>query len=154
MSIDHNLYIGPYVVCQNPSIEITESLKTCPKVKCKRAGRETLSAYCCDCGAETQFEDFPLTDRKVCSDEVFQAFNERLYCSYDDDLVDIWLPNIKYGVDRIDIENLDGAVPLAGDHLNEVDLFMTAFRVELDILEDAYGKDKVVVLWGIVGHYS
>ena len=40
------------------------------------------------------------------------------------------------------------------DHLNEVDLFMTAFRVELDILEDAYGKDKVVVLWGIVGHYS
>jgi hypothetical protein len=125
-------------------------------MKCKRRGKETPSAHCCDCGTKitTQQEFLPV--KKVDIWRIEDAIKERLTTDdFDpDSLVDIWVPNVKYGVDQIDVETLEGAVPLAGDHLNEVDLFTKAFRAELDILEAAYGKDKVAVQWGIVGHYS
>lgn len=155
MSVDHNLYVGPYAVCQNSEITGARSIALCSKKSCKNYKQELTSHFCPDCGSEVNESRIPVAIRSVNTQNL--DVKSRLY-SPDDidsgDLTDIWLPNVKYDVARRDIDHLNGAVPLSVDHLAEVDLFIKAFRPELAALETAYGKESVSVQWGIVGYYS
>jgi hypothetical protein len=173
MSIDHTVYIGPYVECTDTIINHPEDFRTCINEKCPNYNEQAKpSPYCPECGhhikSATQIRQAKKTDvHHIC-----QKINEVLAPIENYDLNNCyWVCNkenptfYNYDPRRSDglaltydeeygfkIEKGSKSGILSPN--DGLELFKSMHKIELDVLIEAYGEENVQIMWGILNWVS
>ena len=168
MSIDYTVYVGPYVKCMNPLVDIEEGYNACTNPVCKLYKRELLGVgsvkgFCQGCGQPIGTLIRKKQKSKINPWEVRESINEQLanVCAEsaewvelilaDEAKFDIWIPN----VDRGNGEQFDPKSEYKyfdmTDHdiVGDIDAFKTNFVKEIQTLVEAYGDANVRIRWGV-----
>lgn len=157
MGIDYYANIGPYVVCQNSTMEVEETVDGCPK--CQRHRWEKVK-FCPDCG--TLIAEFSRTviKHKINAHELVEVLDEALSLRNDaynlPKNVDVWKSNRGtnsfVSADLADRFNYDiGLLDLTDINIMEqITAFKEQFKKELVVLREQYGPENVNVCWGVV----
>jgi hypothetical protein len=156
MSVDTNIYLGPYVRCKKEYVPITEERKGCPKCKSDfQAG-----SFCAVCGGKTGTFRVEMETEKVEPFAFTAALKERLYFAganteFSNDF-EFYLPNVSIpGIDRE--KRLDGdeniCQAIDSDQISEEKrVFSKFFSKELAKIKKAYGE--YFIEWGVLKWYS
>jgi hypothetical protein len=157
MSVDRNVYIGPYAECVYKQEKTTEERTGCVNAKCKAHREESADAFCSKCGKATstftvEVDEEP-ADVADLTDETLSAADSGAY----QDSIDrtYVIPNMRRkGAPKLeDVEDLDGAIDLrTRDMAAECAWYEQAFAKELGALRPAFAS--VEVKWGLLQWFS
>ena len=161
MGIDYNVYIGPYVLCQNEKVEAEEMMRTCPKKSCpghKKRPHPHGSKFCTECGSK--FDEVPVkvkTDR-VESWELLEELENQI-CIITDEFkgipkhCDIWISNGGLGK-HFDPKYDTWVAELGAVGEESIQEFEEKCAKSLTRLCDEYGEKNVEIKWGTIGWMS
>lgn len=155
MSIDHQVYVGPYVACK-----VSKAQHTRRERQCLQCHQPRLSApFCFACGGRVDWVETPIEADAVNEDEVSQALDEVLSPLPGDNPYDgwhFWFVNVpsRWGGRELWFDEDDETLlqePIWGKLIgDEIDRFEAVFAAELKTLHKLYDKDNVEVRWGVV----
>jgi len=169
MGVDYNVYLGPYLKCQNPDVDKQVTKLTCPNTSCaKHMQWRGHDPFCAKCGS--QIVDVTTTQHKprVCGSSLLEELNEvfyapgTCYAQYPfEDHVDVWIPNTKpktiFGSRQASFDaRYDTGMTRVCPSLieDETDAFKRVFVKELTKMCEAYGADCVSIHWGLLSYAS
>lgn len=155
MSLDHRLYLGPYVYCGNPTIETTRFIRTCLKKTCMQHGHYLRTTFCGDCGGQVEMTVTPCKASTVhAGDVAVDRSTKRIrYFSFGEH--DTWFPNETWaGSEDWDLTLTGEREVAVGVPAREKAAFVTAFQHEIAFLRSIYGETAVEARWGLLGKYE
>ena len=162
MGLDYTVYVGPYVKCINPLVDVEEKYRACTNPVCKSFKKQTSeSGFCKDCGQPIGTITRTKKKAKVSAWELREQINERLAnvnteypwdeLKRPDAEVDIWISNINgKGGDRFDPKSESKYFDLTNfDIGREMETFGIDFHKEIGQLVAAYGSENIEIRWGV-----
>jgi hypothetical protein len=168
MGIDYSVYVGPYVKCTNPLVEVESSIRTCTNPVCKTYKNQIwdlTAKYCRECGSPIGETAIKKSNTKVNASELYEhGVKEQLHMAgresgweelkRKDAEIDIWIANVKRpeadcGI-NFDPKSDRKYIDLTHhSKIDSIEQFTDAFYKEITQLREAYGSDNVEVKWGI-----
>lgn len=159
----HYTYIGPYLRCESRLVPFTQSIMACTNTTCSRYGVVLRAPYCPACGTERKNHTRDVTvdavDRWRLSEHINEALSMPTGDTYEVEAPDIpihfWIPNRQgVGTDYSCHDEIRIARITAERIASEATEFNTQYADVLPALYEAYGRDKVQLLWGVVHYYA
>lgn len=155
MSIDHTVYLGPYLRCkssQKQEAVVSWGCKTCEIVLYSR-----VQKFCTDCGsAMGDWEKVESVDL-VNADEVSENIDEQLTCVEIEGFF-LWKPNLNKPDEkrffRFDPDHKDDFEYNPEKDSTEIARFLHEYKDAICKVKDAYGENNTEVTWGLVYHVS
>jgi hypothetical protein len=177
MGLSSQLYFGTYVCCNRTSKQLSMTTRSCQTKNCSKfdlpVGYDIL--FCSHCGSQiADIADHINVETKVDTWAIDERIDGRFYIAPGDASYkhreatgeDIWLPNVAYSLGT---EGLAALKPGQQSHgrwscdnsflIQEVDAnqilfdmaaFEHEFLKEIEILKRYYGKDNVIIKWGLI----
>lgn len=154
MGVDYNAYVGPYIRVHNPPKDSTEKYYTCVNNKCGNHEKDVSSEYCSECGKKIELLEIPCKER--IDFDVYEEFGDRLAESLSeyrpDEFEDyqFFVPNTGKIGNHVDcrdtsVKSFDLEKPKM-----EINHFTSAFKKEIARIKKVFGKDVVVIEWGVL----
>jgi len=154
MGYEFRVYLGPYMVCLNPRIEVAHSVLTCSKDDCPRSMRAVSADenFCPRCGAPVAHRAVTRKKQKIDIHDVV-AVDTFVVFGADPDR-DILLPNrTTWGARPLWLESDLGESEIEiTPALVSADaaVFIRDYREHIDKVVTAYGKGNVEIKWGVL----
>lgn len=143
MSYSDEVYVGPYLRCQNRKVESTIEC-----VGCDACGtRHQKVKFCAACGSSIKKYD---AKDIVDAVEWYEALDgdSEMSCALTKDGVDFLIPNDGGGPDRSDDDGAYDIAPITIEE--EMGEFVADYGEQIQLARDAYGPNAVSVQWGIL----
>jgi hypothetical protein len=173
MSINHTVYIGPYVLCHDTLVDQPEDFRTCMNKTCRNHNHKANSPpFCPECGHKIQGITQIQKTKKVNTSIIYENLNEVLSPveNFEDDNC-YWVCNKQnptcYSYDPCCCGELSltyaeeygfriegGSHPGILSPDDGLELFKSMYKAELDVLIAFYGEANVEVFWGILNWAS
>ena len=166
MSVDYQVYCGPYVECKPQTVLGKTSRRACTNENCTRYGISTVDTYCPKCGGKigncskdtvTDVQDQDEIDNDLSVlipliNEVIEGMTKsHLY------VVPICYDAEKENV-RKDIGEFDARTEFEIREINgeiiAAEISFVKDLPDMETLQKAYGVDNVVVKWGVLNYLS
>jgi hypothetical protein len=159
MSVNYNVYIGPYIQAYNPAKPGFHEYYGCPSETCNKDKKKSADKFCPKCGTAITLLKVPKKAKVTfhvydeCDDRLNDLHVERRPLDKAD--YEIFTPNVgKFGhqfTDRDDAQIIEFNETIM---LAEVNRFKIEFSNEILKLEKAFGEKDVKVMWGVITYYS
>lgn len=151
MSVSYKVYIGPYIEVRVPK---TDKVKACPASDCKLYGKKSWQRFCPECGSKVEMVS--VLPKEISDFDMYNETNGSLTEVILEDLnpgdVRYFIPNIVgYGLVRELFENTVSEI-LVSDIVSNLDAFLKSFAKPLEKIFRVFGKENVIVKWGVVSY--
>ena len=161
MSIDKNIYIGPYAVVPKEQVEKAVSVDGCQKCKTEN-GKD---GFCSKCGAKRTTYKKVVKVNRVDDWDLSDKMKERLISphpmsSFLSATEEFWIPNVDIPGIKRQVHFSGGTagddqrvIPMSENMMGiEEKAFREFFKDDLETIKDAYSK--LDVKWGLIIYYS
>ena len=152
MGVDHNVYAGPFALCQNEQQEKVGTKLSCTNSGCSNYGKTLHDKFCPNCGFPVGDFDITYTTERVDSYDLADVMC--LMCCVGGLYGDVWVSN-DISDDFYDFGHEHFVKCLMGEEVSKaIDDFKKKHISDLEMLKEAYGEDNVKIKWGVVGWMS
>lgn len=160
MSVQHNTYLGPFVLIFNPPLDSFSEYFGCNNKKCAKHLNQSSLKFCPECGNKIQLVKSPskvsmdFCPYKELNEKLSAPFSEYKPEAYRD--YEILIPNVYFGLSRgTHGEDLEGVQIIDWDvNQSERGVFNKFFAKEIEYLTKKFGVMAVKVHWGMLNYYS
>lgn len=153
MGVDTNVYLGPYIECQNHWVD-----SSAPVLGCANCKKESKAKFCPNCGTKNSSFDVPYRELGVNMEDGLDALmSVDSMCGPrpGEELIDRYVSNIDWGNRTFNIELDDSDHHcLDIDRDPEVEEFNITFADEIQLLKDSYGEERVKLRYGLLIWFS
>lgn len=158
MSVDYHVYVGPYIQVYNPPKKTTEEYHGCNNHKCSKYQEHNSAKFCAQCGEAITLLKKPT--KEPIDFDCYEEFDDKLTELFRENAVD-GKPDCQFfGPNQGKIGNHFYAYDTTLIEINEtividqLNRLRTTFAKEIKRLEEVFGKQHVIVSWGICGYAS
>ena len=166
MALDHIVYVGPFVQCQNGLVVDGVPLLTCVNPQCPEHKKSRAGNFCCQCGKAITEIFIPNNHPKVRTTDLQRALVDLQLArnlSLHQDLpgqtekTDLWIPTSRSTYSRLfNAKNRRPAfhIPTPTSMAVEISMFRKDFKCVIGKLQEAYGAASVCFSWGVLAFPS
>lgn len=166
MSVDCQVYCGPYVECKPQVITGRTQKRGCINEHCTRYGVSTIDTYCPKCGTKigncskettTNVQDQDTIDNDLSVlipliNEVIEGMT-KLHIYVVPSCYDAEKENVRKHIGEFDTRTEFAMREINGEIVAAETNFVKELA-DLETLQKAYGADNVVVKWGVLNYLS
>lgn len=156
MSVSYYVYVGPYVEINNPVQDTETKYHSCSNSKCQMRKKEMSSQFCPHCGAKVTLQSFPTKKRsdmydaceKVGIDEnlffraPMEGISDKLFLTCNQKLLPRETNFASWEEGVTEMEDIDVAKEKAA--------FDDIYHKDMELLREFFGRDNVIVKWGVL----
>jgi hypothetical protein len=157
MGVDYHVHFGPFVRVFNPKQPASESITACFNSQCTEFRKVAFSKFCAFCGNPISKGDVPKMERVKFDyyEELEECLVPSIYYKPEGlDEYEFLIPNKNFGISRptfLDARCDSTVVGLSPSEIEEeLTHFRTTFSKQIEILEKAFGQDKISIKWGMI----
>lgn len=150
MSVSYNVFIGPYIKVYSPEIDTVEEYHTCPNVNCKNHKQDVAKGFCPKCGTRIE-RTTRIIEEQVSFDyydELGGNFNEITDYNNPSNYNRIFTSDI--GVETFFDSDFEEIPMNETNLLSDINLLKTKYVKEISRIEEVFGKENVLILWGAI----